>query len=86
MIALYTARYTLSSARIVNSSTFIEIHLLQWRGLNFKRGLGGRITQAREEDPLLFSLDPDPIYNNGLIKLFHLEKKYKPESTNSSFK
>ena len=33
-------------------------------------------------DPVLFSTDPDPTCNNGIIKL----SKYKSESTNSSIK
>ena len=36
------------------------------------------------QDPVLFSLDPDPTCNNGFIKLFSSWTKYKPESTNSS--
>ena len=38
-------------------------------------------------DPLIFGLpdpDPDPICNNGYVKLFESRTKYKPESTNSS--
>ena len=39
-----------------------------------------------DPDSLLFSLDPDPTCNNGLIKLFSSLTKYKPESTNASWK
>ena len=36
----------------------------------------------RNQDILLFSLDPDPTCNNEFIKLFSSWTKYKPESTN----
>ena len=37
-------------------------------------------------DPVLFSADPHPTYNNWFLKLFSFWTKYKPESTNSSIK
>ena len=37
-------------------------------------------------DPVFFSTDPEPAFNNGFIKLFSSLTKYKPESTNSSIK
>jgi len=39
-----------------------------------------------DPDPVLFSTDPDPTFNNEFIKLFSYWTKYKPVSTNSSIK